>query len=211
MGDGTAATPETGAGTYWTANGVSDDLLTSAKSYIPEMVWNDTTISIAEWWWLCCGWRRRERVWKSRAWQTGVPGIPADGHRDVPDISLDASPYHDGILYCTQVLTVGSPNTYVSSCQANSFRLSDPGQTDNDNFLRVPAELPLLPRSLPVFSRSLSRSWPPAAAWGTSIQASTNWPRMRLPMRRPFTTSRPGTTRCPARLVPPIARPVPTP
>ena len=59
-------------------------------------------------------------------WQTGVPNkIPADGHRDVPDISLDASPYHDGILYCTQVLTAGSRTTYVSDCQANSFRLSD--------------------------------------------------------------------------------------
>ena len=43
-------TPQTGAGTYWSANGtgsVSDDLITSAKSYIPEMAWNDTTFSIA--------------------------------------------------------------------------------------------------------------------------------------------------------------------
>ena len=70
------------------------------------------------------------------SWQAGVPNIPADGHRDVPDISLDASPYHDGLLYCTQVLTDGSPSTYVSSCQANSFRLTDPGQTD-DGTLQV--------------------------------------------------------------------------
>ena len=50
MGDGTAAAPQTGAGTYWSANGsgsVSDDVVTSAKSYIPEMAWNDTTFSIA--------------------------------------------------------------------------------------------------------------------------------------------------------------------
>ena len=41
---------------------------------------------------------------------------------------------HDAYLYCTQVLTDGSPNTYVSSCQANSFRLSDPGQSDDATF-----------------------------------------------------------------------------
>ena len=51
MGDGTAAYPQTGAGTYWSANGsgsVSNDLITSAKSYIPEMAWNDTTFSISQ-------------------------------------------------------------------------------------------------------------------------------------------------------------------
>jgi hypothetical protein len=136
MGDGTAAAPETGAGTYWTANG-SNDVLTSAKSYIPEMVWNDTTISLENGGGLASGGGGVSQLFAKPTWQTGVPNIPADGHRDVPDISLDASPYHDGILYCTQVLTAGSPTTYVSSCQANSFRLSDPGQADNGNFLAV--------------------------------------------------------------------------
>jgi Pro-kumamolisin, activation domain/Bacterial Ig-like domain (group 3) len=131
MGDGTAAAPETGAGTYWTANG-SNDVLTSAKSYIPEMVWNDTTISLQDGGGFASGGGGVSQLFAKPTWQTGVPNIPADGHRDVPDISLDASPYHDGILYCTQILTDGSPTTYVSSCQANSFRLSDPGQTDND-------------------------------------------------------------------------------
>jgi hypothetical protein len=60
-----------------------------------------------------------------------VPGIPADGKRDVPDISLNASPYHDPYLYCTQIQTVGSGGAFVSSCQANSFRISDPGQSDD--------------------------------------------------------------------------------
>ena len=51
MGDGTAESPQYGAGTYWTANGsgsVSNDVLTSAKSYIPEMAWNDTNFSIGQ-------------------------------------------------------------------------------------------------------------------------------------------------------------------
>ncbi len=72
-------------------------------------------------------------LWPKPSWQTGVPGIPADAHRDVPDISLNSSPDHDGYLYCTQVQTVTSGNNYVSSCQATSFRISDVGQSDNNN------------------------------------------------------------------------------
>jgi len=33
-------------------------------------------------------------------WQTGK-GVPNDGHRDVPDVSLNASPDHDGYLICS--------------------------------------------------------------------------------------------------------------
>jgi len=137
MGDGTAAAPQTGAGTYWNSSGtggVSDDLVTSAKSYIPEMVWNDTTISIDNNGGFAAGGGGVSSLWKKPSWQAGVPGIPADGFRDVPDLSWDASNYHDSYLYCTQVLTVGSPGTYVSSCQANSFRLSDAGQSDDATF-----------------------------------------------------------------------------
>ncbi len=76
-------------------------------------------------------------LFKKPTWQTGVPNIPADGQRDVPDISLDASPDHDSYLYCTQVNTDGSPNTFVSSCQATSFRVSDPGQQDDQDFLAL--------------------------------------------------------------------------
>jgi hypothetical protein len=135
MGDGTAASPETGSGTYWSSNGtggVSDDLITSAKSYIPEMPWNDTTYSISLGGGLDGGGGGVSSLWSKPSWQTGVSGIPADGHRDVPDVSLNASNYHDAYLYCTQILTTGSPNAYVSSCQANSFRISDGSQTDNN-------------------------------------------------------------------------------
>ncbi len=60
-----------------------------------------------------------------------MTGIPADSHRDVPDISMAASPDHDGYLYCTQIQTDGSGSSYVSSCQATSLRISDPGQQDD--------------------------------------------------------------------------------
>jgi hypothetical protein len=136
MGDGTAQTPQTGSGQYWSANGsgsVSDDLITSAKSYIPEMAWNDTTFSISQGQGLSAGGGGVSAIWPKPSWQTGVAGIPADNFRDVPDISLNASPDHDGYLYCTQVQTTGSGTNYVSSCQANSFRISDAGQQDNND------------------------------------------------------------------------------
>ena len=128
MGDGTASSPQTGAGTYWSANGsgsVTNDLITSAKSYIPEMAWNDTTFSISQGGSLSAGGGGASALWPKPVWQTGVPGIPADAHRDVPDISLTSSPDHDGYLYCTQIQTAGSRGNYVSSCQPTSFRVSD--------------------------------------------------------------------------------------
>ncbi|MGC2399164.1 MAG: protease pro-enzyme activation domain-containing protein [Acidobacteriaceae bacterium] len=131
MGDGTAQNPQTGSGTYWNGANGSTDLVASAKSYIPEMAWNDTTFSITQGGGLSAGGGGVSALFPKPTWQTGVGGIPADAHRDVPDISLDASPFHDGLLYCTQIQTDGSGTNYVSSCQATSFRISDPGQQDD--------------------------------------------------------------------------------
>jgi hypothetical protein len=131
MGDGTAQNPQTGAGTYWNANN-STGLVTSAKSYIPEMVWNDTTFSNANGGGISAGGGGASQLWNKPSWQTGVAGIPADGKRDVPDISLNSSPDHDPYLVCTQIQSAGGGGAFVSSCQATSFYLSDPGQTDNN-------------------------------------------------------------------------------
>jgi hypothetical protein len=145
MGDGTALDPQTGAGAYWSANGsgsVTDDLIPSANSYIPEMAWNDTTFFIATGRGLDAGGGGVSSLWTKPPWQTGVPGIPADSHRDVPDVSLNSSNEHDPYLYCTQIQTQGSGTGYVSSCQTNSFRTSDPGQTDNNSLITA-GEAPL--------------------------------------------------------------------
>jgi subtilase family serine protease len=40
-------------------------------------------------------------------WQTGT-GVPADGKRDVPDLSLDASADHDGYLFCSEDVGTGT-------------------------------------------------------------------------------------------------------
>jgi subtilase family serine protease len=95
MGDGTAQNPQTGAGTYWSATNSTTSPVYSAKSYIPEMVWNDTTFSNANGGGLSAGGGGASQLWNKPAYQTGVAGIPADGKRDVPDISLNASPDHD--------------------------------------------------------------------------------------------------------------------
>jgi hypothetical protein len=132
MGDGTATSPQTGAGTYWSATNSTTSPVYSAKSYIPEMVWNDTTFSVANGGGLSAGGGGVSQLFNKPTWQTGVPGIPADGKRDVPDISLNASPDHDPYLVCTQIQAASGGGAWSSNCQATSFYLSDPGQTDNN-------------------------------------------------------------------------------
>ena len=95
-------------GTYWTAASGSTDLVVSATQYIPENAWNDDTTSG------CTDASNNpigclsssgggvSTLYTSKpTWQTGVPGIPQDNKRDVPDVSLYSSPNLPGYLYCT--------------------------------------------------------------------------------------------------------------
>src|SRR5262249_42185283 len=68
--------------TYW--NGTNDSVYGSALSYIPEVVWNDTTASIANGGGLVSGGGGASTFFSKPNWQTGA-GVPNDGHRDVPD------------------------------------------------------------------------------------------------------------------------------
>jgi hypothetical protein len=130
MGDGTATDPSTGADQYWSGTG-ANDLLTSALSYIPEMAWNDTTYAIQLGGGLSAGGGGASILFPKPTWQSGVAGIPNDGARDVPDVSLNASADHDGYLVCTQVELASDSNPYptnadfTSSC-IDGFRISDP-------------------------------------------------------------------------------------
>jgi len=81
-----------GTGTYWSAaNGSTGS---SALSYIPEMVWNDSSSGFA------AGGGGASQYYPKPVWQTGT-GVPNDYSRDVPDVSLSASIVHDGYLICT--------------------------------------------------------------------------------------------------------------
>lgn len=82
-------------GTYWNAtnNGSSGSVL----SYIPEEAWNDTSTTNG----LSASGGGKSTLFAKPSWQTGT-GVPADGQRDVPDLALNASPDHDGYLFCSQ-------------------------------------------------------------------------------------------------------------
>ena len=98
---------------YWAANNGAD--LSSAKSYIPEEVWNESC-SMAQ-----CGNNANlaaggggpSAIFDKPAFQSGVTGIPSDGHRDIPDISFSASG-HDGYVICQGGSCAGaSPSVFV--------------------------------------------------------------------------------------------------
>jgi len=87
-----------GSGNYWSGtNGLYGG---SALSYIPETAWNDTVAAVAQEGPIESGGGGLSAVYKKPAWQTG-PGVPNDGARDVPDVSLTASALHDPYLIVT--------------------------------------------------------------------------------------------------------------
>src|SRR5208282_5276012 len=64
----------------------------SALSYIPEVAWNESGPTSGLW----AGSGGASAIYSKPAWQSGT-GVPADGKRDVPDVSLTAAA-HDGYL-----------------------------------------------------------------------------------------------------------------
>ena len=117
-----------GTGTYWASTNNSDG--ESALSYIPEIAWNDdctpgatsaSDCTATSTYGLSASGGGVSTAFNTKpAWQVG-PGVPADGARDVPDLSLDASPNHDGYLVCETPPTNGVPAT-TSSCVNGTFR-----------------------------------------------------------------------------------------
>lgn len=79
---------------YWNATN-NPATLASAKSYIPENVWNESCASCGLW----AGGGGASVFFSKPNWQFGVAGIPSDGARDLPDVSLTAA-LHDPYLLC---------------------------------------------------------------------------------------------------------------
>ncbi len=88
-------------GAYWSATNTANDA--SALSYIPEKAWNDTALNAR----LAGTGGGASVYFPQPAWQMG-PGVPTDGLRHVPDLSLSASADHDGYY----VYTGGSASYY---------------------------------------------------------------------------------------------------
>jgi len=106
--------------TYWSTT--NDSVGRSAKSYIPEMPWNDSCASSVLFSFfgaksaqsfcnsttgsgfldIVAGSGAPSFVYSKPSWQTGILGIPNDGKRDLPDISLFASNgfWQHAILLC---------------------------------------------------------------------------------------------------------------
>jgi subtilase family serine protease len=86
-----------GSGTFWSSTNNSNN--GSALSYIPEKAWNDTGIGARKTVAAGGGGKSIFFLKTDAPYQQGV--TPADGARDVPDVTLSASPDHDGYLVCT--------------------------------------------------------------------------------------------------------------
>jgi hypothetical protein len=83
---------------YWAAAGSTSDTVSSALEYIPEIVWNDTAENGGV---FSASGGGASTIFTKQPWQTGT-GVPPDGKRDVPDISITASQYHDPYLFCSE-------------------------------------------------------------------------------------------------------------
>ena len=90
-----------GSGSYWNLNNSASHA--SALSYIPEMAWNDSGITGSP----DASGGGVSIYFPKPSWQKGI-GVPADGFRDVPDVSLSASNVHD--VY--QIYTGGNLQGY---------------------------------------------------------------------------------------------------
>jgi subtilase family serine protease len=115
----TAANSVSTNSTYWQAKS-SSDILSSAKIYIPEIAWNDSSSQNG----LSASGGGPSALFSKPSWQKGVAGIPNDGKRDVPDVALYASPGLPGYLYCTSDTSswnTSSVPVQQASCN-NGFR-----------------------------------------------------------------------------------------
>ena len=92
------------------------DVVSSARSYIPEGAWNDTNAQFG----LTAGGGGASSVIAKPAWQAGT-GVPNDAARDVPDISFSASPVQDPYLICSEYIDPTS-NQLTPWCTTNGFR-----------------------------------------------------------------------------------------
>lgn len=95
------------AANFWNATNGSGS--SSAKGYIPEMIWNEScdpttpnSPCAKQGFNLFSGSGGASIIYGKPSWQsTSIPGMPNDGKRDLPDVSLTAA-IHDGYLLCFQ-------------------------------------------------------------------------------------------------------------
>jgi subtilase family serine protease len=98
---------KTAPATYW--NPTQDAHDGSALQYIPEGIWNDTSLEGT----LTAGGGGVSTFFAVPSWQSGIAGLVTTG-RNVPDVVLNASNNHDPYVFCT------TPPSTVAAC-SNGF------------------------------------------------------------------------------------------
>ncbi|MBV9768067.1 MAG: S8 family serine peptidase [Bryobacterales bacterium] len=118
-----------GGGDYWSSTNTLNGA--SALSYIPERVWNDTSLGGG----LAAGGGGTSIYFPKPVWQAGV-GVPSDTYRNVPDVSLAASADHDGYYVYTsgqfQIYggtSVATPTMAGIITLLNQYLISSGGQS----------------------------------------------------------------------------------
>ncbi len=115
-----------GGGTYWGSNNANQ---ASVLSYVPETAWNDSAIDGSP----SASGGGASTFFAKPSWQSGA-GVPNDGARDVPDVSVSASADHDGYLVYSagqQVVggtSVGAPSFAGIMALLNHYLLSTGAQ-----------------------------------------------------------------------------------
>ena len=103
---------------YWAAKSGTTDVVTSALQYMPEVVWNDSALSVQGGGGLSAGGGGVSTLYTTKpSWQKNVPGIPSDNARDVPDVSLFSSPAFVPYLYCSSDTSAWSQGQ-AASCNS---------------------------------------------------------------------------------------------
>ena len=97
------------AAQYWSSTNASGQ--TSATGYIPEIAWNESGNAGGSGLWASGG--GASHNYSKPSWQTGR-GVPADTHRDVPDVAL-ASASHDGYLFNMNGSSYAASGTSVAA------------------------------------------------------------------------------------------------
>jgi subtilase family serine protease len=116
---------------YWlAASSTTPTITTSALQYIPEQAWNEDATCLqfvneggSP---LCSGGGGASALFTKPGYQTAL--TPADGKRDVPDLSLNAAIYNPGYLFCTSDQTDWSQGQ-LASCNSGFLDASSEDPT----------------------------------------------------------------------------------
>jgi len=118
-----------GSGAFW--NSSNSATRSSAMSYIPETTWNDSAADGMP----SASGGGASAYWAKPSWQIGV-GVPSDGARDVPDISLSGSADHDaymiysgGTLQGVGGTSVGAPSFAGMAALLNQYLVAKGAQS----------------------------------------------------------------------------------